>query len=324
MYNYKNKDRNIMEQNKYMFARTLSMFDYDELPDSLPSVEIEKQLQMNGFTFITEVNGELFAFTGTLGGQLDVYGNPTQITISNANINFYKTLDIKKDGVLIKNDEMMLGLAPIFDKYNTLLTENEITMYLNTFNTRIQTLISSGDESTKESAEIYLKKIVDGELGIIGENRLFDGINVQNAQTQNVGSTSQLIEFQQYLKASMFNEIGVNANFNMKRERINSSEVEMNTDALHTLIDNMLYNRLLGIGLLNERYNLNASVDYGSIWKTRSLEKEELHEEIEDETKSINFVGIESDDETIIETEDETIIETEDEPESEEIKDDNI
>lgn len=324
MYNYKNKDRNIMEQNKYMFARTLSMFDYDELPDSLPSVEIEKQLQMNGFTFITEVNGELFAFTGTLGGQLDVYGNPTQITISNANINFYKTLDIKKDGVLIKNDEMMLGLAPIFDKYNTLLTENEITMYLNTFNTRIQTLISSGDESTKESAEIYLKKIVDGELGIIGENRLFDGINVQNAQTQNVGSTSQLIEFQQYLKASMFNEIGVNANFNMKRERINSSEVEMNTDALHTLIDNMLYNRLLGIGLLNERYNLNANVDYGSIWKTRSLEKEELHEEIEDETKSINFVGIESDDETIIETEDETIIETEDEPESEEIKDDNI
>lgn len=324
MYNYKNKDRNIMEQNKYMFARTLSMFDYDELPDSLPSVEIEKQLQMKGFTFITEVNGELFAFTGTLGGQLDVYGNPTQITISNANINFYKTLDIKKDGVLIKNDEMMLGLAPIFDKYNTLLTENEITMYLNTFNTRIQTLISSGDESTKESAEIYLKKIVDGELGIIGENRLFDGINVQNAQTQNVGSTSQLIEFQQYLKASMFNEIGVNANFNMKRERINSSEVEMNTDALHTLIDNMLYNRLLGIGLLNERYNLNASVDYGSIWKTRSLEKEELHEEIEDETKSINFVGIESDDETNIETEDETIIETEDEPESEEIKDDNI
>lgn len=320
MYNYKNKDRNIVEQNKYMFARTLSMFDYDELPDSLPSVEIEKQLQMNGFTFITEVNGELFAFTGTLGGQLDVYGNPTQITISNANINFYKTLDIKKDGVLIKNDEMMLGLTPIFDKYNTLLTENEITMYLNTFNTRIQTLISSGDESTKESAELYLKKIIDGELGIIGENRLFDGINVQNAQTQNVGSTSQLIEFQQYLKASMFNEIGVNANFNMKRERINSSEVEMNTDALHTLIDNMLYNRLLGIGLLNERYNLNASVGYGSIWKTRSLEKEELHEEIEDETKSINFVGNESDDETIIETEDET----EDETESEEIKDDNI
>ena len=58
-------------------------------------------------------------------------------------------------------------------------------MFINSYNTRIQTLISSGDDSTKESADLYLKRIIDGELGIIGENRLFDGVKVQAAETTN-------------------------------------------------------------------------------------------------------------------------------------------
>lgn len=40
-----------------MLARTLAMFNYEGLPATLTSVELEKQLQMNGFTFITEVEG---------------------------------------------------------------------------------------------------------------------------------------------------------------------------------------------------------------------------------------------------------------------------
>ena len=243
MYNYKNKAENINLLNKYMFARTLSMFNYEGLPATLTSFELEKQLQMNGFTFITEVEGNLYAFHGTLGGELNVYGEPTKITINNPALKFHATLDIEEDGVLIRNDDMMLGLLPLFNRYNTLLVENEITMFIHTFNTRVQTLISSGDDATKESAELYLKKVIDGELGIIGENRIFDGIKVQNAQTSSGNITIQLIELNQYLKASLYNEVGINANFNMKRERLNSNEVDMNVDVLHPLIDNMLLNR---------------------------------------------------------------------------------
>ena len=280
MYNYKNKVQNVELLNKYMLARTLSMFNYEGLPDTLPSVEIEKQLQVNGYTFITEVDGKLYAFYGTLGGELNVYGEPTKITINNAALNFNKTLDVQNDGVLIKNDDMQLGLMPLFTRYNTLLIENEITMFINTYNTRVQTLISSGDDATKESAERYLKKVIDGELGIIGENRIFDGIRVQNAQTSGSYVTTQLIELNQYLKASLFNEIGLNANFNMKRERLNTSEVNMNTDSLHPLVDNMLLNRRKGIEKLNAMYGLNAYVEFGSVWRVRNLKD---IESVEDE-----------------------------------------
>ena len=281
MYNYKNKVENINLLNRYMLARTLAMFNYEGLPTTLTSVEIEKQLQMNGFTFITEVQGKLYAFSGTLGGDLNVYGEPTKIIINNPALNFHATLDIENDGVLIKNDDMMLGLFPLFNRYNTLLVENEITMFIHTFNTRVQTLISSGDDATKESAELYLKKVVDGELGIIGENRIFDGIKVQNSQTSSGNITIQLIELNQYLKASLYNEVGINANYNMKRERLNSNETDMNVDALHPLIDNMLLNRQKGIEKLNMLYGFEAFVEFGSIWKIRNLkDKVSVEDEI--------------------------------------------
>ena len=119
------------------------------------------------------------------------------------------------------------------------------------------------------------------ELGIIGENRIFDGIKVQNAQTSSGNITIQLIELNQYLKASLYNEVGINANFNMKRERLNSNEVDMNVDVLHPLIDNMLLNRQKGIEKLNMLYGLDAFVEFGSIWKIRKLkDKVSVEDEI--------------------------------------------
>mgnify|MGYP001206600300 FL=1 len=312
MYNYKNKIKNIKTKTQYMLARSLSMFEYSNLPTTLPRVEIEKQLQQNGFTFITEIEGELYALYGSLGGETDVYGNPTKIAISNPTLNFNKTLSIDDDGVLIKNDDMQLGLLPLYERYNTMLTENEITMFINLYNTRIQQLISAGDDATRESAEKYISKIIKGELGIIGENRLFDGISVQNTNT-NQNITNQLIEFNQYIKASLFNEIGLNMNFNMKRERLNQMEVNMNSDGLHPLVDNMLYNRQQGVEKLNEKYGLSASVEFGSIWKVRNKQDIEEHEETQEETIVIDG----DDDESILETDgddDEPILETDDEP----------
>lgn len=272
MYDYKNKQQNIELMNNYMLTRTLSMFDYDGLPDSLPAMEIEKQLQKNGFTFITKVDDTLYAFNGGFAGQEDVYGNPTQIIINNPALPYNATLDLQNDGVLICNDDLMMGVMPLFNKHNTLLIENEITMFVHSFNTRIQTLISAGDDQTKESAENYLEKVRRGEMGVIAENQLFDGLKANSNQSSSDATSNELIELNQYVKASLFHDVGLNSNFNMKRERINSSEAEMNTDNLHPLIDNMLTNRQNAIQKLNDMYGLNIHVDFGSIWKRRNEE----------------------------------------------------
>ena len=96
-YNYKNKIKNIKTKTQYMLARSLSMFEYSNLPTTLPRVEIEKQLQQNGFTFITEIEGELYALYGSLGRETDVYGNPTKIAISNPTLKVTEEYNVAKD-----------------------------------------------------------------------------------------------------------------------------------------------------------------------------------------------------------------------------------
>ncbi|MCS5737408.1 hypothetical protein, partial [Herbiconiux daphne] len=71
-YNYKNKTSNVKRMNRYMLAKTLSMFEWAGLPDTIPRRELERLLQTHGHAFITEVDGELYAFAGGLGGVPDV------------------------------------------------------------------------------------------------------------------------------------------------------------------------------------------------------------------------------------------------------------
>ena len=282
MYDYKSKETNIEQMNQYMLVKTLSMFEYENLPQTLCSIALEKQLQTKGYAFITEHEENLYSFTGGLGGQPDVYGNPTEIVITNPALKLNKTLSLKDDGVLITNDDLQLGLLPLYDKYNALMIENEITMYISSFISRMPMLISAGDDNTKESAEKLLEKVLNGELGVIGENRLFDGIKTQYTTTTGSIDITKMIELNQYMKAGLYNEIGLNANFNMKRERLNSSEVDLNEDNLFPLIDNMLNNRITGIEKINEKYGLDISISFGSVWNREETEIEETEIEIEE------------------------------------------
>ena len=270
-YDYKAKKRNVNQLNDYMLAKTLSMFEYENLPETIPARELEKLLQRGGYAFISKApDGGLYAFTGGLGGEPDVYGNATQIVIANTALKYNATLDIKKDGVLFYNDDMAAGLLAFYEKQNTLLAENEINMVVWGYNSRTQKLISAPDDKSKESAELYIKKIVDGELTVIGENALFDGVKVQPANNSSGNSISQMIEYHQYIKSCLFNEVGLPSNFNMKKERLISSEIDQAEDSLFPLVYNMMENRIAAVTRINEMFGTDIKVGFGSVWALKN------------------------------------------------------
>lgn len=271
MYDYKNKELNLRREFDFLLSKTLSMFRYEGLPETMPHRDFERQLQTKGYAFITEFKGELYSFTDGLGGEPDAYGNPTEIVIANPALKFNKTLNLKEDGVLIRNDSMMAGVRNLMRKYLTMMNENEISMVMNSFNSRIPTLISAGDDTTKEAAEEYLRQVVKGELGIISENRLFEGIN---AQTTGASGYTQLIEYQQFLKATLYNELGLEMNNNMKRERLTEDEVNM-VDTIYPFVDNMMMNREEGIKAVNKKYGKNIEVEFDSVWAKHNEQSDE-------------------------------------------------
>ena len=273
IYSVSAKEKNVNGLNRQMLVKTLSMFEWENLPSTIPKKELEKQLQVNGYSFITEIKGKLYALNGSLGGEVDEYGNATQITINNIALDFNETLSLKDDGVLICNDDLMLGLMPVFTRYNTMIMENDINLSMLGYSSRSQILLTASDNKSKASAELFIKKLINGDLSVIGENPIFDGVKALNLNTNGSSNFNSLIEFNQYLKGSLYNEVGIQANTVMKRERVNSEEVNANNDLLFPFIYNMLENRLTAIKLINEKYSENIAVDFGSIWKVKAIEK---------------------------------------------------
>lgn len=112
-------------------------------------------------------------------------------------------------------------------------------------------------------------------MGVIQSNGFLDELSftTQPFSSRNTsGALTDLIEYHQYLRASWFNEIGLNANYNMKRESINSNESQLNDDMLLPLIDDMLYMRKLGINRVNEMFGTDISVEFASSWKNNEIE----------------------------------------------------
>ena len=280
----KDKDTALLSFINNTLAKLQSMFVWGGLPDTIPNEEFERLLQTNGHCFITKVGNDLYALKGTLGGELDAYNRPTQYTVANAYLNVNKTYDVNKDGVLVKNDVNGIGLLPIIGKYGVLFVDSTITLNLATVLSRITMLISASDDKTKQSADEFVKKITDGEFSVVGENAFFKGVNVQSATSKMGTDIRQLIEITQYIKASCYNELGLNANFNMKRERLVNGEVELNTDALFPFVDNMLTNRQNAVESINKMFATSVSVELGSSWNYN-------HESIENVVSQVDTIG---------------------------------
>lgn len=260
-----NKKEQLSKFRADMLNKSLTMFEWKNLPDTLPAVEIEKQLQTNGYSIIAKVQGNIYAFQGGFSGQ-DPYNQPTTAIVNNPSLKYNGTFTINEDCVIIKNDDMQQGLIHIYNKYGTLLIENQITMLMTDYNYRMPFTISSKDDTTTQSAREYLQKVIDGSLGVIGEAKLFDALKVTPTNNKGVNSFADLYGYQQFIEAQLNNTIGLATNNNMKRERLTTNEIEVNKNASYPLIDNMLRNRKQAVEKINKMFDLDIDVEFSSIW----------------------------------------------------------
>lgn len=271
LYQITNKENSLYDFTLSILNRTLGMFEYTNLPETMPQVEIEKRLQTKGHATIYQYKNNLYVTTGNLNGQeLSPYNKPTHVNINVPAFNLSQRLEIGTQCVVIYNDDMNTGLIDTINKHGTLMIENEITMLLSTYNARIQTLISAGTDQTINDAQKYLNQIINGNLGVIGENTFFNDLKTHNAQAAAKQDMAQLIQLQQFFKSDLYNELGLSSLNNMKKERMNVDEVNANNDNIYPFIDGMLRNRLDGIKMVNKLFNGNIKVDFSSTWKDKA------------------------------------------------------
>ena len=276
-YDYLEKKRNIGIEDEITYNKTMAMFKYHNLPESLPCYELENLLQKNGFACVAKVESELYAFDGGLGGEPDVYYRPTICTVANPALNLSKDFVINKDCVIVKNDSNMVGLSHTISKYNTLITENEITILIALINSRMSIIFSGADSATKTSAEQYLNMIKQGKLGVISDNAFLESLSINMGNNTRNNVFEDLIRLNMYLKASLNNSIGLNSNTALKKERLITAEIDVNNTSLYPLIDDMLECRRIGVEKINELFGTEITVELNSSWDYRELNGMSIH-----------------------------------------------
>lgn len=304
---------------RYFLTRVLRMFQYKNLPDTIPHEILDRYLFEFGIACITRVDGKLYVFSGNLGGPQDVYYRPTEFIISNPHI---KTSDgqlftanvpvftdftsdslgqpqsqtgdepIRQPGVLMRNDADWIGLHPLISRYAYLMAENTLTLRTADVMLRIIALISAPTDAEQASALEYLKSLEKGEMGVVGESDFSEGVKLQSPPSNNGSYLTQFIEYQQYLKGSFYNEIGLSANYNMKREAIGKGESTLDEDALLPLCDNMLRTRKEDIAKVNELYGTDISVEFSSAWLENRIEALSSLKTMASGTNTSNFGGV--------------------------------
>ena len=276
----------------YFLDRLQSMFKWEGLPDTIPQKWLESYLLTEGQCAVINTERGLFATNGGMGADPNEYYIPTKYIVTNPWLpegstagKQYTIYGEEQNAVLVRNDTYTVGLMPLLLKYCTQMVENDITMSIADIWARASAAFSAADDQTKESAELWLKRLRKGELGVIGEAPFLAGNQNESLRTNPIGTVAgtltDLIEYHQYLKAGLYNDIGLNSNYNMKREAIMSNETKLNDDALHPLIDTMLACRKEAAEEINRLFGTEISVEFNSAWADNEKENEAVMQQIE-------------------------------------------
>lgn len=289
-YDFTDKQQCVRNEVDYMLIRTMKMFRWKNLPDSINKRTLELWLQTCGAVFWTDKpDGILRVFFGGFGGEPDVYYRPTIFTLANPALNYSAELAIiwdknqDGDGVIMCNDSLRKGLLPMHRKFSSQIVENEISLKVSCINSRMPFLLSADDERTRKSAEQYLINIEKGKIGVVDNAAFLEGIKEHQLGNQTHMVFNQLVEHNQYIRSTWYAQLGLNSMFNMKKEAISDAEKQMSEDELLPLIDEMLEERKYACELINEKFGTDISVEFDSSWEDNIQEIELNHEVLEAE-----------------------------------------
>ena len=157
----------------------------------------------------------------------------------------------------------------MFNRYANLLADIVISLRYALVNSRIPNVMQGDSQELKTSLDDLYKDIDNGtKIGaVVASNPFFDGLKNAVATGSKENLIQELIEAYQYIKANWYLDMGLQSNFNMKREAINESEASMNDDTLIPMIDDMLKCRQENCEAINKMFGTNISVKLSSAWE---------------------------------------------------------
>lgn len=272
-----------------LLNRAVKMFDFKGLPETVNESFLQRELIINGAVGFTEIGGKLYSLRGNYGGMPDEYYLPTQFIIANPILGS-KIIDIGKNGVVMfgstsdrfapyvkdrkqKNNILWGHRGSVLYNYITrtanILQDIDISAQSLLRTCRAMILVSAKDEQKRAAAELTLKRLFDGEPATVFQSDVLESIQFTFSPVANNAAQllRELAEKYQFYLAEFYHAIGINSNYNLKRERLNTAEVELNDEPLLINIADMLECRQTAADEVNKMFGTQITVELSEEWK---------------------------------------------------------
>lgn len=257
--------------------KVCNLFVWEGLPETVDVRALNLALILSGKVCWTEFNGKLYALGGNVGGEPNAYYEPTIFVIANPILGSKQVKVRRKDGansiegldgILMGNSDVDLesdrpvgGLYGLIYQTAGLLADNISSLNVSQINGRVSQIFTADNQAMAQTAEKILQDIYEGKPYKVVTQDIIDKVGVLAAAASGQTNTLlNLIEAHQYIMANFFNELGIAAQWNGKRERVNTAETELMQGSYDINIWNMLENRRIAVEQINEMFGTSISV----------------------------------------------------------------
>lgn len=250
----------------------LEMFEYKNLPDTIPKRFLESILHADGEVFVSRNSktGDLIASGGTLSGEVDAYGLGTEC------IAVYPTGEERG----IRNVDIAYGInndtaTPDMLAYwiAHLLGETDKSINANVIYSRFLKIPKVADEKDKATFTELFKKLKDGELEAFVSSNALDlelGAGTETFELTDVNKIDKipyLTQFFEDLLKRFYNTYGQPMQNQNKRAQSISDEIHGQDSVSFIIPCQMLRCRQALVENINNIFGTEIEVDFSPLWK---------------------------------------------------------
>lgn len=255
---------------RQLYSKVENLFIYDNLPEEIDKQAFQLGLMRFGKLIFYKINDKFlvqkFSYTDKLNWYyIPVHGRVVNPWLPPGHQNY--EFKLEDEAIIYSCTPNIYSFrefsleADLIQKTAAQLSENDISYYCIQRNHRLIAVITAQDDKQRAEANRILQHMYDGDAEIVMKEDLVNRIQVNPiAMNATRSPLTELVEFQQYVLANFYHSFGINSNYNLKREQLNSSEIDVNREVLRLNIEDMLKCRENGVERINELYGLDLRV----------------------------------------------------------------
>lgn len=248
--------------------KVLELFEYENLPTSLPYKEIESRLVDFGFCGV--FNHSKYGLVTSDGGVsgVDIYNHATRFVYAQPILGS-GTLLLDKDCVVIYNsyadENVQTGFREVIERYARQLADIDCSIAVGVINSRLTNIYKSKDQQSNDRLKAFYSEIELGnyssvigqDIGVMKDNELMGEENKNGNQQM----LPNLMSLRRDVLANFYEELGVQH----KRDKVaemTAFEVGESDETLLVNQKSLLEERQRGCDKINELFGTNIIVKY--------------------------------------------------------------